>query len=94
MEWSQLLSLLAAGFTGLVTIICAIIWYIMRSIIADLHSVEQEVSTHRLHVSENYAKKDDVKIAYDTLIAYLDEMRSTINRIAVDMAAKGVNNQL
>lgn len=54
--------------------------------------MEDDLATHRLHVSENYAKKADVKDSYEKLCRYLDEMRETINKIAVSMAAIDANN--
>ena len=92
-EWYQLCSIFAAIFTALGSIICAILWYIVRNTIADLRAVEAEVANHRLHVSENYAKAADVKDSYEKLCRYLDEVRDAINRMAVVMATKGSDNK-
>lgn len=93
LEWYQLLAIFAAVFTGLGSIICVILWYIVRNTIADLRTVEAELSNHRLHVSENYAKSADVKESYEKLCRYLDEVRDAINRMAVAVAKDGNNNK-
>lgn len=52
-------------------------WFI-RGIVSDLRELQKDIASHRLHVSETYAKKDDYQELRDWLDKQFDRLHQEL----------------
>lgn len=74
------LSTLEWAFKGLVGIIFSIGWWLWSRLVATVVQTKEELSAHKLDISERYAKKEDLRPIYDTLKDMQGDIKELLGR--------------
>lgn len=81
---SDEVSLMEWGFKGLVTAVLSMGWWLWTKLVSAVSKNKDDLADHKLHVSENYIKKDVVERIHDRI----DELaeKETVEKLSDEVS--------
>ncbi len=74
------ISFLEWGFKGIVGAIFCVGWWMWGRLVSTVVKTKEDLNDHKLHVSETYAKKDDLKDIKETLNTMQGDIKELLGR--------------
>lgn len=86
MSWYQSLSIISTIIVGLLTALATVYWFLLRSLIADMSRLREDLSDHKLFVAETYARDDELKSLSKGIFDKLEDVKNTLSRMDIAIA--------
>ncbi len=73
-------SLMEWAFKGLVSIVLTVGAWLWIMLIGRVERTKEELNQHKLHVSDHYAKKTDIRDVFDCIIEIQQDIKTLLQR--------------